>query len=239
MSDNLRGGIFWLTLYRLQVCYEFIVSFAIPLVCYYGWLFQSLSEPNLALFRNSKFGQNWIRIWMWGELVLGSQNNTSDVTNDINNAVSCYKETVQFCASFVTLLLVLANFWRNSWNGSGFYIFIVLVTLTEIANASLDRSAALVLSIINRTYCSCTCIRQIRPEIRPEQDLYRFPKNGQISELLELEPKSGRTLLVTRAHSFLLVASGICRCCLSWDWRSVVVSAVFCYWFLGLDACKS
>jgi len=30
----------------------------------------------------------------WGELVLGSQNNTPDETNGVNNAVSCYKEEV-------------------------------------------------------------------------------------------------------------------------------------------------
>jgi len=40
------------------------------------------------------------------ELVLRSQNNTSDETNGINNAASCYKETVQFSASFVTSLSV-------------------------------------------------------------------------------------------------------------------------------------
>ena len=32
---------------------------------------------------------------IWGELVLGSQNNTLDETNGVNNAVSCYKEAVQ------------------------------------------------------------------------------------------------------------------------------------------------
>jgi len=39
-----------------------------------------------------------------GELVLGSQNNMPDETNGVNNAVSSYKEAVQFSASFVTSL---------------------------------------------------------------------------------------------------------------------------------------
>ena len=39
-----------------------------------------------------------------GELVFGSQNNTLDETNGVNNAVSCYIEAVQFSASFVTSL---------------------------------------------------------------------------------------------------------------------------------------
>jgi len=43
-------------------------------------------------------------------LVFGSQNNTADETNGVNNAVSCYKETVVFWASFVMLLLCLPVF---------------------------------------------------------------------------------------------------------------------------------
>jgi len=39
---------------------------------------------------------------IWGELALGSQNNTPEETNGINNAVSCYKEAVLFSASFDT-----------------------------------------------------------------------------------------------------------------------------------------
>jgi len=38
------------------------------------------------------------------ELVSGSQNNMDDETNDVNNAVSCYKEAVPFTASLITLL---------------------------------------------------------------------------------------------------------------------------------------
>jgi len=39
---------------------------------------------------------------MLGELVFGSKNNMPDETNGVNNAVSCYKEAVQFGAPFVT-----------------------------------------------------------------------------------------------------------------------------------------
>jgi len=48
--------------------------------------------------------------------------------------------------------------------------FLVQLTLIKLANAPLDRSAALVLSVINWTYCSCTGICQIRQEIWPEPD---------------------------------------------------------------------
>jgi len=50
------------------------------------------------------------QIQIWGELVLGSQNNTPDATNGVNNAVSCYKEALQFSASFV-MSLKFAN-WQ-------------------------------------------------------------------------------------------------------------------------------
>ena len=40
------------------------------------------------------------QIRIWGELVIGSQNNTSDKTTGVNNAVICYKQAVQFTASF-------------------------------------------------------------------------------------------------------------------------------------------
>ena len=49
-----------------------------------------------------KSGRSQIRIW--AELVLGSQNNTPAEINGVNNAVSCYKEAVQFSAFFVTSL---------------------------------------------------------------------------------------------------------------------------------------
>jgi len=41
---------------------------------------------------------------IWGEFVFGSQNNTPDETNGVNNAINCYKAAVQFDASFVTSL---------------------------------------------------------------------------------------------------------------------------------------
>ena len=50
-----------------------------------------------------------------------SHNNTPDETNGINNAVSCYKETAQFSASFVTS--VFASFWQNLRYGKEFCIF--------------------------------------------------------------------------------------------------------------------
>jgi len=68
------------------------------------------------------------------------------------------------------------------------YIFFVQVTLTKIANTLLERSAALVLSIINLMHCSCTAIWQIRPEIWAKPDLTGFQKNGQIPDLPEPEP---------------------------------------------------
>ena len=62
---------------------------------------------------------------------MGSPKNTRDETNgvDVNNAVSCYKETVQFSASFVMSLF--ASFCRKLWNSNGLCIFIVRVTLSQ------------------------------------------------------------------------------------------------------------
>ena len=71
------------------------------------------------------------------------------------------------------------------------YFFIIRVTLNNIANIPLDRTAALVLSVINWTYCRCTGIRQICLEIWPEPDLTGFQKNGQILGMRQPEPKSG------------------------------------------------
>jgi len=95
-----------------------------------------------------------------GRTFLGSQNNVPDETNGVNNAISCYKEAVQFSVSFVTSMS--AFFWQTLWNSNDFCIFIIRVTLIKIANTPFNRSAALSLSTIN---CSCTNIRQIRPEI--------------------------------------------------------------------------
>jgi len=107
------------------------------------WIFcrdvPDLTVSNLAGFRNSnpagsRFGWNFF----------GSQNNTHNETNSINNAVSCCKEAVQFSASFVTSQF--ASFWRNLWSGNEFCIFVIHVKLIKIANTPLDTSAALVLS---------------------------------------------------------------------------------------------
>jgi len=97
-------------------------------------------------------------------------------TNGVNNAVSCYKETVQFSVFFVTSLF--AVFDEICGTAMNFVFLIIRVRLINIANIPLDRSTALVLSVINRTYFSCTGICQIWLEIWPEPDLARFPKNG-------------------------------------------------------------
>jgi len=51
-----------------------------------------------------------------GRLVFGSQNNIPDETKGINNAISCYKEAVQFSASFVKPLSVFNNIWLTAMN---------------------------------------------------------------------------------------------------------------------------
>jgi len=123
------------------------------------------------------------------ELVFGSQNNSPHETNGVNNAATCYKEAVQFSVFFVTSLF--ASFWQNLWNCNElFVLFFVGATLTKTANMPLDRSAALVLYVINCIYRSYNGICEIRQEIWLELDLARFPKNGGISDLPELEPKS-------------------------------------------------
>ena len=58
---------------------------------------------------------------------MGPQNYTPDETNDVNNAVSCYKEAVQFSASLVTS--VFAGLCRNLGIANEFCIYIVPVTL--------------------------------------------------------------------------------------------------------------
>jgi len=97
---------------------------------------------------------------------------------------------------FPSLRHCLPFFGRNLWNGNGFCIFVVRVTLIKIMNTPFDRSSALFLSIINLTYCSCTGICQIRLEIWPEPDLVGFTTNGQIPDLPEPQPKSGTSLLL-------------------------------------------
>jgi len=81
-----------------------------------------MSNPARAgpgLIYELKSGRNWSGIW--GELVFGSQNNTPDKTNGVNNAVSCYKEVVQFSASFVMSLF--ASFLQNCGTAMNFVLF--------------------------------------------------------------------------------------------------------------------
>jgi len=115
----------------------------------------------------------------------GSQNNMSDETNGVNNAISCYKEAVHFSASFVTS--PFASFWLN-------YVHIRLI---KIVNTPVNRSGALVLSVTNWMSCNYIGIRQILPENWPEPDLSGFPKNGRMPDLPEPELKSGATLNIT------------------------------------------
>ena len=71
--------------------------------------------------------------------MLGTQNNMHDEINGMNNAVSCYKEAVQFNVSFVTSLFV-SFFDKTAMNFNS--IFFVQVTLIKVTNTPLDRSAA-------------------------------------------------------------------------------------------------
>jgi len=61
------------------------------------------------------------RIRIWEELVLGSQNNTPDETNGINNAVGFYKEAAQFSAS--SIMSVFASFDEISGMTMDFVLF--------------------------------------------------------------------------------------------------------------------
>jgi len=118
-----------------------------------------------------------------------------DEINSVINAVSYRKEAVQFSA--FSVMSLFARFWRNLWNSNKFCIFIIRVTLIKIVNTPPDKSAVLVLSINDWTYCSYTGIRQIqqiRLKIWPEPDLDGLQKNGWISDLPEPESKSGATL---------------------------------------------
>jgi len=80
------------------------------------WVLPDLTVLSLAGFRNSN----------WGELAFGSQNYTPDETSGVNNALICYKEAVQFGASFVMSLF--ASFWRSLTSGNEFCIFYPCIT---------------------------------------------------------------------------------------------------------------
>jgi len=78
--------------------------------------------------------------------------------------------------SFNLVTSLFASISWNFWNGNEFGV-LPPVTLIKIVNTSLDRSAALVLSVSNWMCWSCTGIHRIQLEIWPEPDLAGFPKN--------------------------------------------------------------
>ena len=78
---------------------------------------------------------------------MGLQNNTPDEINGVDNADSCYKEAVQYGASFVmSHHHCLPVFHEICGTATNFAFFLVRVGLTQvkIPNTSLDRSAALI-----------------------------------------------------------------------------------------------
>ena len=72
------------------------------------------------------------------------------------HAVSCYKKAVQ-CSAFLIMSLV-AHFDEICGIAMNLVFFFIWVTLIKKANTPINRAAALVLSVINWTYCSCTGI---------------------------------------------------------------------------------
>ena len=107
-------------------------------------------------------------------------------TNGVNNVVCCKR---QYSSVLPLLRQCLPNF--DGICGTAInYIFSIQVTLIKIANTPHGRSAAIVLSLINRMYWNDTCIcqfRQIRLEIWLELDLDWFLKNGRIPDFPESE----------------------------------------------------
>jgi len=110
-------------------------------------LFQIRPEPDLAGFRNSYpdgagdgFGENLFSDHiMPGEIMPST-------------TVSCHKVAAQFIA--YTLLLRSLPVLTKLWSGTAMNIVFFFrpgITLIKTANTPLDRSAALVLSVINRT----------------------------------------------------------------------------------------
>ena len=103
-----------------------------------------------------------------------------------------------------------------------FVFFIIQVTLIETANTRLDRSAALVLTVINWTYGSCIGICQIRLEL----DLGRIlKKNGRIAGLPEPEPESSAILV--RSMLSLLQQGRLTRH-IDWHFKAVLTATVWC-----------
>jgi len=93
----------------------------------------------------------------------------------------------------------LTKFMKQQWISS-----FCRPSNTKIVNTPLDRSAKLVLSVINLTNCSSTGIHQIRLEIWPEPDLARFQK-WLDSGFAELEPKSSTALISSYTYSCLVL----------------------------------
>jgi len=86
-----------------------------------------------------------------------------DETNDVNNAVSCYKKPVLQYSSVVPSLCRWPVF--DEIFGTAINFYFVLDTLIKTANTPLDRSSVIVLSVINYMDCSYTGIYQIQLEI--------------------------------------------------------------------------
>jgi len=76
-------------------------------------------------------------------------------------------------------LLVFDQIFGMAMN---FVFFFIQATLIKTVNTPLDKSAALILSVLNRTHCSCTDIWQILLEIWLELDMAGFPKNVWIPD---------------------------------------------------------
>jgi len=170
------------------------------------WLFRTQFQPDPKSSRS--------RVRIWGELCvcLGLQKNRPDETISLlpSTMLSAAIErgsTVQ-CFCYVTV----CQFWQNLWNSNDFCIFFVRVTQVKIVSTPPDGSPALVLSVIDWTYCSCTGICQIRQnwiEICPEPDLAGFPKSSRIPDLRQPDPKSGPT----PANYWSLLWCCYCVCC--------------------------
>jgi len=123
----------------------------------------------------------------------GSQNNIPDDINIVNNAVNCYKEAVQFRASFVTSLFTSLGQICGTAMNFVISVLILMITLIKLRIHHLTGQLCQFYPKLS-SYCSCTGIRQVRLEIRPEPDLVGFLKYGRISDLPEPVPKSGATL---------------------------------------------
>jgi len=76
------------------------------------------------------------------KLFFGSQNNTPDETNGVNNIANCYKEAVQFNVFLIVTSLFASFFYEICGTAMKFVLF---SSGQLSANTPLDRSSALVL----------------------------------------------------------------------------------------------